>query len=133
MEKLKFKGWSWPENPETFLMEAVREPGYSKAEDGTVTYDGLGALCRTITGKGIFQGPSAAASFRALLNALESGEPGPLIHPVWGTINACLTELKMEEGSGEHCISYSYAFREVDEKGGIPALSRPNNWVIYTY
>jgi hypothetical protein len=133
MEKLKYKNWTWPENPETFLMEAVREPEYSKAEDGSPVYQGLSALCRTITGKGIFQGASAADSFKTLLNFLEAGDAGPLIHPVWGTINACLTELKMEEGSTEQCISYTYAFREADIKGAIPVLGRPSNWGIYIY
>lgn len=131
--KLTYKNWAWPQNPETFLIEAVREPEYSTAEDGTKTYEGLSPLCRTIRGKGVFSGAGAAASYKALAAFLESEAAGALVHPVWGTINACLTELKMEEGSWENWIVYSFIFREADTEGSIPMLSRPSNWVIYTY
>ena len=59
MDKLKYKFWTWPENPETFLIDAVREPMYTIAEDGTISYQGLGPLCRIISGRGVFQGEEA--------------------------------------------------------------------------
>lgn len=133
MEKLTYKGWSWPQNPEQFLIDAVREPEYSTAEDGTKTYEGLSPLCRTISGKGVFSGAGAAASYKALAAFLETDTAGALVHPVWGTINACLLELKMEAESRENWVVYSFVFREADTEGSIPVLSRPSNWVIYTY
>jgi hypothetical protein len=131
MNQLKYKNWIWPENPERFAIASAREPEYSKTSGGAVTYQGLGALCRTITGSGVFSGSGAAESYRALAAFLESDEAGVLVHPVWGSFNACLLELKMEEESRENWIVYSFVFRETDAQGGIPALSTGNNWVVY--
>ena len=130
-EKLMYKGWAWPRNPDRFLIEAVREPEYNKSSSGAVTYKGLGALCRTITGSGVFSGNGAAAQFKSLAAFLDSDAAGTLVHPVWGSFNACLMELKMEPESREDWIAYSFVFRETDAKGSIPALSTGNNWVIY--
>lgn len=122
MDKLKYKIWTWPENPETFLIDAVREPMYSIAEDGTITYLGLGPLCRVITGRGVFQGEDANNDFNALSVLLANGTVGELVHPTWGTIQAYFTGLKMEEDSREAYIVYSFTFREADESGTIPML-----------
>lgn len=122
MDKLKYKFWTWPENPETFLIDAVREPMYSIADDGTISYLGIGPLCRTISGKGVFQGADANNHFNALAVIMANGTVGELIHPTWGTIQAYFTGLKMEEDSREEYIVYSFAFREADESGKIPPL-----------
>ena len=131
VEKLTFKGWAWPRNPEHFLIEAVREPEYSKASSGALVYKGLGALCRTITGGGVFSGSGAAESYKVLADFLKSDGAGALVHPVWGSFHACLLELKMEEESRENWIVYSFVFREADAQGEIPALSTGKNWVTY--
>ena len=122
MDKLKYKIWTWPENPETFLIDAVREPQYAIAGDGTISYLGLGPMCRIITGKGVFQGDDANNHFNALSVLLANGTVGELIHPVWGTIQAYFTGLKMEEESRKDYLVYSFTFREADESGMIPPL-----------
>lgn len=122
MDKLKYKFWTWPENPETFLIDAVMEPMYTVEEDGTIQYQGLGPLCRIITGSGVFHGADASEDFNALAVIMATGTAGDLVHPVWGTISAYLTGLKMEEGSRENYIVYSFTFREADESGTIPKL-----------
>lgn len=122
MDKLKYKFWTWPENPETFRIEAVMQPMYTIADDGTISYEGLGPLCRIITGSGVFRGADAKEDFNALAVIMATGTVGDLVHPVWGTIQAYLTGLKMEEESRENCIVYSFTFREADESGKIPAL-----------
>lgn len=122
MDKLMYKSWSWRENPETFLIEAVREPMYNIAEDGTITYLGLGPLCRIISGRGVLQGENANNDFNAMSVILANGTVGELVHPTWGTIKAYFTGLKMEEDSREEYIVYSFTFREADESGMIPPL-----------
>lgn len=122
MDKLKYKFWTWPENPETFLIEAVRQPMYTVADDSSISYEGLGPLCRIITGKGVFRGADAVTSFNALAVIMATGTVGDLVHPVWGTISAYLTGLKMGEESRENYIPYSFTFREADESGMIPVL-----------
>lgn len=125
MNKMKYKVWTWPENPETFRIEAVREPLYTIAGDGTISYQGLGPMCRIFSGKGVFQGVDAVDDFNALAVMMANGTVGDLVHPVWGTMKAYLTELTMEEESREDYIVYTFAFREADEDGGIPKL--PDN------
>ena len=122
MKKLKYKIWTWPENPESFQIEAVREPLYTIAQDGTITYQGLGPLCRVISGRGVFQGPEAREHFNALSVIMANGTVGELVHPEWGTIQAYFTGLKMEQDCREMYIPYSFTFREADEKGMIPPL-----------
>ena len=122
MSNLKYKVWTWPENPETFRIQAVREPQYTIAEDGTIQYDGLGPLCRVISGSGVFRGAEAVEHFNALSVLMATGTVGDLVHPQWGTIKAFLTGLDMEQESRDGYILYSFTFREADEKGMIPAL-----------
>lgn len=122
MEKMKYKFWTWPENPETFLIDAVAEPMYTIADDGTITYDGLGPVCRVISGRGVFCGEEANNSFNALAVIMAMRTVGELVHPTWGTFQAYLTGLKMEEESREGYIVYSFTFREADESGMIPVL-----------
>lgn len=125
MNNLKYKVWTWPENPETFRIQAVREPLYTIAEDGTIQYEGLGPLCRVISGSGVFRGAEAVDNFNALSVLMATGTVGELVHPQWGTIKAYLTGLDMEQESRDGYILYSFTFREADEKGMIPAL--PDN------
>lgn len=132
MNKLKFQDWVWPENPETFLIRAERTPEYEKAEDGTMTYNGMSQLSRTISGRGVFQGKYAATYYLALAAYLRAGEAGELVHPVWGTFKALLTELSMEEDSREDWVVYSFTFQETDSNGTIPLLTKLANWVIQT-
>lgn len=125
MEKMKFKFWNWPENPEEFRIEAVREPMYTIGEDGTISYIGLGPLCRVITGSGVFQGPDAVDNLNSLSVLLASGTVGELVHPLWGTMKAYLTGVNLEQGSRPDYIAYSFSFREADESGMIPPLPEP--------
>lgn len=132
MEKLRYKDWVWPENPQSFVVEAARAPKYTKAEDGTMTFSGMGQLCRTVTGKGVFHGENAVADFKELAAFLGTAEAGALVHPVWGTVNALLTELNMAEDCRENWVAYSYTFHEVGSDGSIPLLTKPSSWVIIT-
>ena len=122
MANLKFRMFTWPENPETFGIRAVMSPMYTIANDGTISYQGMGPLCRVITGRGVFCGSKAVSNFNALSVIMATGEVGDLVHPQWGTIRAYLTELEMDQESREGYIAYSFTFREADESGGIPQL-----------
>lgn len=127
MDKLKYKSWTWPENPESFSIEAVREPLYTIGGDGTISYQGLGPMCRIFSGRGVFQGADAVDDFNALAVLMANGTVGELVHPVWGTMKAYLTGLTMGEESREQYIVYSFTFREADESGSIPKLPDTEN------
>lgn len=122
MEKMKFRMFTWPENPEYFSIEAIREPEYVQEQDGSLTYQGLAQICRVITGRGVFCGAEAVEDFNALAVIMATGTPGELFHPVWGTMQACFTELKLEQESRPDYVMYSFTFRETNKDGAIPLL-----------
>ena len=122
MANLKFRMFTWPEDPEIYSVRAVMSPLYTIADDGTISYRGMGPLCRVISGSGVFQGSKAVSNFNALSVIMATGQVGELIHPQWGTMSVYLTELKMQQESREDYIAYSFVFREAHESGSIPKL-----------
>lgn len=126
MDRMKYKAFTWPENPETFEIHAVRVPQYTVNDLGDYDYTGLGPMCRIISGSGVFRGTYAYQNFNALQVMMANGVAGDLVHPLWGTISAFLTELEMKSESRPNYVEYSFGFREADESGMIPAL--PSGW-----
>lgn len=122
MDKMSFGVYDFQTNPDTFAISAVRSPQYAIDDDGNITYDGLGPLCRTITGSGVFTGKYAYEFFNGLAVVMATGTLGELKHPVWGVIKAYLTGLEMKQDSREDYVEYSFTFREADESGMIPQL-----------
>ena len=122
MDKMKFRMFRWDENPEEFGIEMVLEPLYQINDIGQYDYLGLGPMCRIYTGKGVFAGPNAVQQFNGLQVLMATRVGGELYHPVWGTGNVYLTELKMTQQSRPDYIEYSFTFRETDENGTIPRL-----------
>ena len=122
MDKMQFRMFRWEQNPEEFGIEMVLEPLYQLNDIGQYDYLGLGPLCRVYTGKGVFTGPEAVQQFNGLQVLMATRVGGELVHPVWGTGNVYLTELKMSQQSRPDYIEYSFTFRETDEKGSIPRL-----------
>lgn len=120
MNKLKFKTFTWPNNPERLHVEYVREPVYEKNDAGDTMFVGMGPLRRTVTGSGAFFGSGAYDSFRELAALMGQSTPGSLIHPVCGTMNAYFTELKLSQEPRENFAAYTFAFREADSSGAIP-------------
>ena len=122
MDKMKFRMFRWEENPEEFGIYMVLEPLYEINSIGQYNYLGLGPLCRICTGKGVFTGPEAVQQFNGLQVIMATRVGGELYHPLWGTGNFYLTELKMTQQSRPDYIEYSFTFRETDENGTIPRL-----------
>lgn len=122
MDKMKFRMFRFPENPEEYGIYMVTEPLYQINNIGQYDYLGLGPMCRIYTGTGVFRGPKAVEHFNALQVLMATRVPGELSHPIWGTGTACLTELEMKQESRPDYIRYCFTFREMDEKGGIPKL-----------
>jgi prophage DNA circulation protein len=123
MDKMKFRMFRWPENPEQFGIRMVCEPLYELNSIGQYDYTGMGPMCRVYTGSGVFFGPDAVEWFNALQVMMSTRTPGELVHPVWGTADVVyLTQLQMDQESRPDYIKYSFTFREADEKGSIPWL-----------
>ena len=127
-DKMKFRMFRWLENPEHYGIHAVCVPEYQENEYGGYDYTGIGPLCRTIIGSGVFCGPEAVQQFNALAVLMSLQEQGELYHPVWGTATVYLTELEMSQESRPDYIEYSFKFRETDEKGNVPRLPESENY-----
>lgn len=126
MEKMTFGLFTWQENPEVFMLQAVREPVYTANEDGTLEYTGMGPICRVITGSGVFRGEYAFEDFNSLHVLMATGKPMELFHPLWGKYSVLLSELELKNTSRDHYVEYKFTFREADSDGLVPPL--PENW-----
>lgn len=122
MANMKFRMFEWPNDPEQFGILALCEPEYTENTSGGYDYTGLGPMCRVFTAKGVFCGTEAAELFNGLAVIMATRTEGELVHPIWGTTRAFITELKMEQESRPEYIVYTITFRETDELGCIPKL-----------
>lgn len=120
MEKLIYKTFSWPQNPDALQHSYVREPVYVKDDNGNTVFSGMGAGKLKITGSGVFFGTSAYADFRKLIALFEDGSSGTLYDPTWGNYNAYLTELELTQEPKSNYVAYRFEFTRADANGAIP-------------
>lgn len=120
MEKLVYKSYVWPQNPDHYQQEYVREPVYEKNDAGETVFTGMGPMKRTITGSGAFFGDTAYDDFLALAKVFEEDTYGSLVHPVWGTYRCFFTELQLTQEPRADYVAYRFEFREADSDGAIP-------------
>lgn len=120
MEKMSYKGWVWPQNPEKFEQFFLREPVYVKNSSDVMVFTGMGPMKRTFTGSGTFFGSTAFEDFKALAALFAETTCGALVHPVWGTFQAYFTELEMTQEPRENEVAYRFTFREADANDAIP-------------
>lgn len=120
MANLTYKDFVWPQNPETYRQHYLRKATYGEDETGNDVFQGLGGLKHTITGSGVFTGETAYADFLQLAALCDQVLAGQLVHPVWGTVSAFLTELEMEQEPKANWVAYSFTFQVADANGCIP-------------
>lgn len=116
---LKYKTFTWPNDPHTYREALSREPLYA-TQSGVTTYSGMSATHRQITGSGAFFGTAAYENFRELLELAEENSPGELIHPVWGSRHCYLTRLELTQEPRENFVSYSFEFTQAKADGTVP-------------
>lgn len=119
MTALKFKEFSWPNNPHTYREVVSREPLYV-TQSGVTTYSGISSTHRTVTGSGIFFGSDAYRNFKELIVLAEDDSPGYLSHPVWGSRYCYLTRLELNQEPREDYVAYSFEFTQAKSDGTIP-------------
>lgn len=120
MTNLIFRTFPFPQNPEKLKHNYVREPVYTKDENGNTVFSGMGEGKCTITGEGAFFGDTAYASFRKLLALFEEGSCGTLHDPTWGVYNVYLTGLELTQEPRSDYVSYRFEFTRADASGAIP-------------
>ena len=119
MEKLKFKDFTWPRNPEHYKVHYDHELVYEEVAEDVLELKGLSEVRRTVTGSGVLTGETAYSDFKKLEALCSQKNAGSLIHPVWGTINAFFMELDMTQEPRENYVAYSFKFLEVTANGAV--------------
>lgn len=120
MDKLSFKGFTWPTNPESYREDFVREPVYTKEEDGTTSFTGMGPAKRVITGNGAFFGTDAVTNYAKLAALFLETTKGLLTHPLLGDRTVYFTGLTVTQSPRSDYVAYSFEFTEADADGAIP-------------
>lgn len=120
MDKLIFRTFTWPNNPEVYHEDFLRDPLYAKTDDGDTVFSGMGPMKRVITGSGAFFGTDAYTNFNKLAALFAAGGMGKLTHPVCGERTVYFTRLQMSQSPKSDYVAYSFEFTEADEEGEIP-------------
>ena len=120
MEKLVFKSFVWPRNPDTYREDWSRDGMYHKNDLGDDVFDGMGMKKCVITGTGVFLGANAFADYRALMELFGQVTAGHLEHPVFGIRNCYFTGFEMTQEPVENCIHYRFTFEVADADGYLP-------------
>lgn len=120
MTHLSYKTFVWPQNPQTYKEESIREPQYY-TEDGITYFDGMGDMKRIITGSGVFHGDDALDQFKLLQKLMEEGSSaGNLEHPIWGIRYCYFTGLELTQEPRDNCVSYKFEFTQAQANGVVP-------------
>ena len=97
LSSMRYKNYTWPHNPKTFVVEYRRQIAAQKVPMGGCVLQDLGVNCRILRGEGEFAGPDAYEEFEALADVFRQEGPGMLVHPVWRTDRAYFVSLSVTE------------------------------------
>lgn len=120
MDKLKFKSFTWPQNPTTYNQKVIRMPVFEELSTGTTEFTGLSGARRTISGTGVFTGSDAIKNYQALETLATKFAPGNFVHPLLGTYYCYLIEVEMTQEPQENLVSYRFTLLWADENGDVP-------------
>ncbi len=120
METMKYKGFSWPHNPEKLKLDYRRDPQYGEDAQGLPVYIGMGQRRCIVSGSGVFTGELAIETFEELEVLFRESTGGILFLPHGDSFQAYFSQLTVEQDSREQYIHYSFTFLGTDEKGAIP-------------
>lgn len=112
MLKMRYKDFTWPNNPKTYTISCERQTAVHKIPMGMFAVQDMGRTCMVLRGEGEFYGADAYGSYLALLAVFESGGAGALLHPVWQSAGAWFTQLRLTQEPREDYVAYSFEFCE---------------------
>lgn len=121
MDNLKYKTYTFPQNPTTYEEKMSRTPIYYLQENGLECYGGMSEVKRIITGTGAFCGHNAFSHFLQLMSVFELAAPGELVHPIWGSRHCYFTALELTQDPREDYVAYKFTFTCALEDNSIPA------------
>ena len=124
LQPMKYKGFSWPHNPETLTISRQREIKELKLPfSGGMTLD-YGAEKRVIEGEGEFYGADCMEQFQKLSAVLEEEGSGILTLPNLPPFPARFVSLRMVGGAQPDLIRYRFVFREDGKSAAQGAAAR---------
>ena len=127
LASMRYKGFTWPYNPETYTVEYRRSVVVHKVPFGGYVMQDLGQTYRVMRGEGTFVGNDAYVQFRELAAVFEEEGVGILVHPVWQTVRARFVSLQVEERPLPDYVHYSFEFWEepVSDSYGLTQVIDP--------
>lgn len=112
LASMRYKGYTWPHNPETYSVEFRRSVVVHKVPFGGYLIQDLGQTYRVMRGEGTFAGENAYTQFQELAAVFEEEGAGILVHPVWRTVRARFVSLQLEERPLPDYVHYYFEFWE---------------------
>lgn len=123
LSPMRYKDFTWPHNPSHYEITFSRLTAVHKVPMGVYTMQDLGRTRRVLSGRGVFYGPDAYDTFRALATVFYDEGPGQLIHPVWDASEAYFTDLSLEMEPKADYVAYRFSFAEgFSQYGGMTLL-----------
>lgn len=119
MEKLRFRDFVWPRDPEIYKVHYDHELVYEEVAEDVLELKGLSEVRRTVTGSGVFSGETAYSDFKRLAALCSHKNAGTLVHPVWGQLNAFFMELELTQEPKKDLVAYSFKFLELTSEGSV--------------
>ena len=102
LSSMRYKNYTWPHNPKTFVVEYRRQIAAQKVPMGGCILQDLGVDCRILRGEGEFAGPDAYEEFKTLADVFRQ------------TDRAYFVSLSVMEEPKPDYVRYSFAFWEDD-------------------
>jgi len=115
---MRYKGYVWPNNPESYRLRFVRSVAVDKIPFGRYAMQDMGMSYRVMEGEGEFVGEGAYEEFKKLASVFYEGGAGVLVHPVWQTTKAYFVTLEALQEPVEDYVRYRFAFWEEYEGSG---------------
>ena len=109
---MRFKDYTWPHNPETYIVEYRRQVAAHKVPFGRYVMQDLGVTYRVLQGEGTFAGDDAYEQFQKLAAVFEEGGAGLLVHPIWQPARAYFVTLRLTEKPLPDYVRYAFTFWE---------------------
>ena len=109
---MRFKDYTWPHNPETYIVEYRRQVAAHKVPFGRYVMQDLGVTYRVLQGEGTFAGDDAYEQFQKLAAVFEEGGAGLLVHPIWQPARAYFVTLRLTEKPLPDYVRYEFTFWE---------------------
>ncbi len=107
---MKFRSFTWPNNPHTFTVEHRRALTSRKLPFQAYRIQDMGEDLCVYRGIGEFVGVNAYADFLRLAELFIDGSPGLLTHPVWPAAEVYFASLKLRQEPKENYVNYEFEF-----------------------